>query len=383
MRRITLAKSALAVGLAAACAWTLMGCSAQSGDVKLTGGVAATVNGVEIPEDEVTMTVESVRSDQSMTDEESWGKWMAQYGYTPESVREEVLDGLINQEILLQNAESRGVAVDDATVDENVQSMKSNYESDEKWQEALSSVGITEDEYRENIKLSLLYQGVTATFEEESAPTDDSLMETAKTYMTYYDGAKRSSHILFDAADEATAQEVLNQINAGALDFATAAQEYSKDTGSASQGGDVGWDKLAQFVTEYTDALADLDEGQVSGLVKSSYGIHVIKCTQVFNAPEELTSLDQIPAEFLSVLTDMVKKQNQQTAYSDWLKSCRDNSEVVINDLPKNVSYNLDISKYNAELGDTVPADGEDVDAGSGDESQSDAEEASASVAEN
>lgn len=386
MKKISLAKSVVTVGLAAACAWSLAGCSGATGS---GGGVAATVNGTEISEDEVTAMVDSVREQQSLSDEDSWGTWMAQYGYTPESVREEVLDGLINQEILLQKAGDRGVTVDDATVDENVESMKANYENDEKWQAALSSVGITEDQYRENIKLSLLYQGVIESFAEDAAPTDEQLLTAASTYATYYDGAKRSSHILFDASDTETAQQVLDQINAGTLDFATAAEQYSKDTGSAAQGGDVGWDKLSSFVTEYTNGLKELSEGQVSGLVTSSYGIHIIKCTQVFNAPDEITSIDQIPSEFVETIRSMVLQQNEQTAYSDWLSSCRDSSDVVINDMPSRLSYYVDMSKYSSssdtsgELGSEVSSSADSSDSEDQGSSSSSSESGDASSAEN
>lgn len=386
MKKISLAKSVVTVGLAAACAWSLAGCSGATGS---GGGVAATVNGTEISEDEVTAMVDSVREQQSLSDEDSWGTWMAQYGYTPESVREEVLDGLINQEILLQKAGDRGVTVDDATVDENVESMKANYENDEKWQAALSSVGITEDQYRENIKLSLLYQGVIESFADDAAPTDEQLLTAASTYATYYDGAKRSSHILFDASDTETAQQVLDQINAGTLDFATAAERYSKDTGSAAQGGDVGWDKLSSFVTEYTNGLKELSEGQVSGLVTSSYGIHIIKCTQVFNAPDEITSIDQIPSEFVETIRSMVLQQNEQTAYSDWLSSCRDSSDVVINDMPSGLSYYVDMSKYSSssdtsgELGSEVSSSADSSDSEDQGSSSSSSESGDASSAEN
>ena len=386
MKKISLAKSVVTVGLAAACAWSLAGCSGATGS---GGGVAATVNGTEISEDEVTAMVDSVREQQSLSDEDSWGTWMAQYGYTPESVREEVLDGLINQEILLQKAGDRGVTVDDATVDENVESMKANYENDEKWQAALSSVGITEDQYRENIKLSLLYQGVIESCAEDAAPTDEQLLTAASTYATYYDGAKRSSHILFDASDTETAQQVLDQINAGTLDFATAAEQYSKDTGSAAQGGDVGWDKLSSFVTEYTNGLKELSEGQVSGLVTSSYGIHIIKCTQVFNAPDEITSIDQIPSEFVETIRSMVLQQNEQTAYSDWLSSCRDSSDVVINDMPSGLSYYVDMSKYSSssdtsgELGSEVSSSADSSDSEDQGSSSSSSESGDASSAEN
>ena len=386
MKKISLAKSVVTVGLAAACAWSLAGCSGATGS---GGGVAATVNGTEISEDEVTAMVDSVREQQSLSDEDSWGTWMAQYGYTPESVREEVLDGLINQEILLQKAGDRGVTVDDATVDENVESMKANYENDEKWQAALSSVGITEDQYRENIKLSLLYQGVIESFAEDAAPTDEQLLTAASTYATYYDGAKRSSHILFDASDTETAQQVLDQINAGTLDFATAAEQYSKDIGSAAKGGDVGWDKLSSFVTEYTNGLKELSEGQVSGLVTSSYGIHIIKCTQVFNAPDEITSIDQIPSEFVETIRSMVLQQNEQTAYSDWLSSCRDSSDVVINDMPSGLSYYVDMSKYSSssdtsgELGSEVSSSADSSDSEDRGSSSSSSESGDASSAEN
>ena len=386
MKKISLAKSVVTVGLAAACAWSLAGCSGATGS---GGGVAETVNGTEISEDEVTAMVDSVREQQSLSDEDSWGTWMAQYGYTPESVREEVLDGLINQEILLQKAGDRGVTVDDATVDENVESMKANYENDEKWQAALSSVGITEDQYRENIKLSLLYQGVIESFAEDAAPTDEQLLTAASTYATYYDGAKRSSHILFDASDTETAQQVLDQINAGTLDFATAAEQYSKDTGSAAKGGDVGWDKLSSFVTEYTNGLKELSEGQVSGLVTSSYGIHIIKCTQVFNAPDEITSIDQIPSEFVETIRSMVLQQNEQTAYSDWLSSCRDSSDVVINDMPSGLSYYVDMSKYSSssdtsgELGSEVSSSADSSDSEDRGSSSSSSESGDASSAEN
>lgn len=386
MKKISLAKSVVTVGLVAACAWSLAGCSGATGS---GGGVAATVNGTEISEDEVTAMVDSVREQQSLSDEDSWGTWMAQYGYTPESVREEVLDGLINQEILLQKAGDRGVTVDDATVDENVESMKANYENDEKWQAALSSVGITEDQYRENIKLSLLYQGVIESFAEDAAPTDEQLLTAASTYATYYDGAKRSSHILFDASDTETAQQVLDQINAGTLDFATAAEQYSKDTGSAAQGGDVGWDKLSSFVTEYTNGLKELSEGQVSGLVTSSYGIHIIKCTQVFNAPDEITSIDQIPSEFVETIRSMVSQQNEQTAYSDWLSSCRDSSDVVINDMPSGLSYYVDMSKYSSssdtsgELGSEVSSSADSSDSEDQGSASSSSESDDASSTEN
>lgn len=172
------------------------------------------------------------------------------------------------------------------------------------------------------------------------------MLESAKTYVSSYDGAKKSSHILFEASDEAQAQEVLDKINAGELDFATAAESYSKDTASAAEGGNVGWDRLSNLVTEYTTALADLNKGDVSGLVTSTYGIHIIQCTDVFEAPEELTSLDQLPTEFQDSIRTMLQSSNQSNAYYTWLEEQRNAADIQINDMPEGLPYYVDMANY-------------------------------------
>ena len=356
MKASSIAKAVCAVSLSALCVVGITACSGNSS--KSTGGVAATVNGAEIQEDEVTSSVESIRTQMSLTDEDTWGQWLVKNNYTPEKVREEVIDSLVTKQLIIQGAEEKGVTVNDDEVQSYVDQMKSNYASDDKWQEALKSVNMTEDEYKSNIKTSLLQQGLMKTFEGDD-PTDEDVLSYAKTYLSSYDGAKRSSHILFDSDDEATAQSVLDQINAGTLDFAEAAKTYSKDS-SAQNGGDVGWDKLNSFVSEYTAGLADLSKGQVSGLVTSSYGIHIIKCTDEFTAPSELTSLDQLPTEFVDQFRSSLKSQNQSKAYQQWLTDAKSNAEIDIKDMPSGLPYDLDLSKYQSDdsSSDTSSTDG-------------------------
>mgnify|MGYP004471865499 FL=1 len=348
MKASTIAKAVCAVSLSALCVVSATACSGNStSGSKGIEGVAATVNGAEIQEKDVTASVESIRSQMSLTDEDAWGEWMAKYDYTPEKVREEVIDSLVTKELIIQGAEEKGVTVSDDEVQSYVDQMKQNYASDDKWNEALQAVGMTEDQYKDNIKTSLLQQGLLKAFEGDD-PSDEDVLSYAQTYISSYDGAKRSSHILFDADDEATAQSVLDQINAGTLDFAEAAKTYSKDS-SGQNGGDVGWDKLNSFVSEYTAGLADLSKGQVSGLVTSSYGIHIIKCTDEFHAPAELTSLDQLPSEFVDQFRSSLKSSNQSKAYQQWLSDAKENADIEIKDMPSGLPYDLDMSKYQSD----------------------------------
>lgn len=353
MKKLSFAKSLASVSLAAVCALGIVGCSEQTSDTPTyTGGVAATVNGVEIPEDKVTQAIQDIRAQMSLTDEDAWGKWLAENDYTPESVREEIVNSYVDQELVKQGADSEGITADSAQVDQYVETMRGHYDSDTAWAEALEAVGMTEDEYRDNISLSLVSQQLQQKVGEGAAePTDEEVLESAKTYVSSYDGAKKSSHILFEASDEAQAQEVLDKINAGELDFATAAESYSKDTASAAEGGNVGWDRLSNLVTEYTTALADLSKGDVSGLVTSTYGIHIIQCTDVFEAPEELTSLDQLPTEFQDSIRAMLQSSNQSNAYYSWLEEQRNAADIQINDMPEGLPYWVDMANYPKEEG--------------------------------
>ena len=366
-------KSACVLGLSAVCALGVAGCSnsstapGSSNDGSVSGGVAATVNGEPISEDLVTNYIESLRAQYGLTDEGSWGQYLAASSLTPESLRENIINSYVELELMEEGAAAAGIVADDATVQGYVDSMKSNYDSDEKWQEALAGAGMTEDEYRQEIARQLVSQEFTATFESTEEPTDEEMLQYAQMYSSMFNGAKRSSHILFSADDEATAREVLERLQSGELDFAEAAQTYSQD-GSASNGGDVGWDKLSNFVTEYQTALDGLGKGELSGLVVSQFGIHIIKCTDTFEpatttaddgtVSANITSVSELPEEFQEVVKTAAKNQKSTENYQAWLTSERESADIVINPMPEDVPYNVDMSQYSATNGLTTDDNG-------------------------
>ncbi|MBC2887995.1 SurA N-terminal domain-containing protein [Gordonibacter massiliensis (ex Traore et al. 2017)] len=367
MKTANIMKAVCVAGLAATCVWGLAACSSANAN-GLTGGVAATVNGTEIPEDDVTNMIQGIRSQMGMDGEDEWGQWLADNAMTPESVREQMIDSFVQQELIKQGAKEKNISVDSSEIDSIVNTMKANYDGDDKWSAALEQANFTEESYRENIENQLLQKKLTESFASDEEPSQEDLLQYAQMYASAYDGAKRSSHILFDSGDEATAQSVLDQINSGELDFAEAAKQYSKDNdngngGSAAKGGDVGWDKLNSFVTEYTDALNGLEKDQVSGLVTSQYGIHIIKCTDVFNAPKAagedgtetvtITSTDQIPSEFLDSIKASLKQQKQNEAAQTWFSEYKESADIVINPMPEGLPYAVDMSKYTPAEGST------------------------------
>ncbi|MBP9827293.1 peptidyl-prolyl cis-trans isomerase [Candidatus Saccharibacteria bacterium] len=78
---------------------------------------------------------------------------------------------------------------------------------------------------------------------------------------------------------KAKADDLLNQIKGGA-DFAELAKKNSEDS-SAANGGDLGFIEKGQTVTEFEEAAYALKAGEVSGVVKTQFGFHIIKCLEV------------------------------------------------------------------------------------------------------
>lgn len=371
-------KGLCAAAVAALCVGALSGCAGDG----LTGGVAATVNGVEIQEDDITQDIQTMREKRMMTTESSWGEWLAEYNYLPTNVRDDYLDTYIDNEVLRQETAAMEIAVESSEVDDYVNQMSSRYESPEKWHEALDEVGMTEEDYREKIELSLMKQRVEETLPEVQPSAENDPLIYAQENLSTFDGVKRASHILFEAGDEATAQEVLDKLRSGELDFAEAAKTYSTDTGSGAEGGDVGWGApLNSFVDEFQQGLDGLQPGQVSDLVTSQFGTHIIKCTDMFNAPAELTSLDQLPEEIAEYAENQVAANETETPYETWLKEKREAADIVTNPMPENVPYNVDMSKYmDAETLETLKqqAEEEEEEFVEGEEAQEDGVDAAA-----
>lgn len=355
-------KSVGAVSMALALGAGLVGC----GGGGAAGDVAATVNGQDIMEQTVTDYVDNFRKGANLETDEAWGEWMVSNGYTPESVREEVINYYVDQDLYEQAAEEYDVKVEQEDIDAQLEQTKAMFESEEAFQEALEASNMTEESYIETVVTPTILQqklseAVAAANTEEGG--DDAALAQAQQMADQWNGAKRVSHILFQADDTtsdedlaAQAQEVLDQINAGTLSFEEAAQQYSADS-SAQNGGDVGWDKLTTFVTEFQDAVDGLEVGQVSDLVKTDYGYHIVTVTDQFTVPEGgLTSMDQLPEDFQSYLEYMQQSSDSQS-FSTWFTEYRENAEIVINPMPEGLPYDIDLAPYEEAAADAAVTD--------------------------
>src|SRR5262249_18769552 len=121
------------------------------------------------------------------------------------------------------------------------------------------NVGWSEQEYREFVRDSLLQKKLSAIF----ATTIPTVTEQI-----------HARHILLDTKDAADA--ALKRIQNGES-FGTIAQDVSTDTASKASGGDLGWFPRGQMTKTFEDAAFQLKPGQISDIVQSPFGYHIIQ----------------------------------------------------------------------------------------------------------
>jgi peptidyl-prolyl cis-trans isomerase D len=116
------------------------------------------------------------------------------------------------------------------------------------------------------------------------------------------------------------AEDLLKQLKSGAK-FEDLAKKYSEDPGSGKEGGSLGWIGRGQTVPEFEKAAFSLPKGQISDLVKSSYGFHIIRVDDRQDA--HVKSLDEVKSEIEPALKHQKAQQMAQKQAETLLKDAR------------------------------------------------------------
>ncbi|MDM5317776.1 peptidylprolyl isomerase [Fictibacillus sp. b24] len=244
--------------------------------------------------------VESKAGD--ITKEQFYNKMKEQYG-------DQVLNQMIDEMVLEDKYK-----VTDKEIDKEIDKIKEELGGEDAFKQALEQNGLADEkQLRERVK-SMLLNEKAAT---EGVKISDEEMK--KTFDEKYKTEVKASHILVD--DEKTAKEVQKKLNEGG-DFAKLAEEYSKDPGSKSKGGDLGFFGKGAMVPEFEKVAFTLDKGETSDLVKSDYGVHIIKVTDKRENKFE-DKKEQIEQEL---------KQQKAKPITEILENLRKKADVKVKD---------------------------------------------------
>jgi peptidyl-prolyl cis-trans isomerase C len=232
------------------------------------------------------------------------------------------LDQLVVYTLLKQEAKTRNIKIDDKEIDAKMQELKGQFPTQEAFDKALKDRNMTADSLKSDARTDLSVNKVMeAAVANIPGPTD---AEAKDFYDKNPDKFKqdeqvRASHILVrvepnaDAKTKARAkaeiESVLKELKAGG-DFAKLAQQHSQD-GSAAQGGDLGYFPHGQMVPEFDKVAFSLPVGQLSGVVTTQFGYHVLKVTD--RKPARTVPYEEAQAQIKQFLEQQKKQQAADT----------------------------------------------------------------------
>jgi peptidyl-prolyl cis-trans isomerase C len=254
-----------------------------------------------------------------------------------DEVLRSVLDQLITYTVLKQEAKNRSLSVTDAEVDARLQAMRSQFPDEETFKKALADRGMSLERLRSDARDDMNISKMLEAEVEAAGPASDADAQAfyEKNPEKFQRGESvRASHILLlvgEDADEATRKKTRAQIDElwkrakAGEDFAKLAQEHSQD-GSAANGGDLDFFTRGQMVPEFDNAAFALQPGQISDVVTTQYGFHVIKVTE--RRPASAVPLAEVNDRVKQYLTEQ-KKQERADAFIAGLKQ-KSRIEVLV-----------------------------------------------------
>ncbi len=278
-------KNSLWRSVAALVFLAVMVCPAMAADKKATNNKpVALVNGKEIPRGTFEAELSKAREQY-----EQQGKTLSEEQIA--SLKEGILDRFIRIEVLWQEALKKNISVDEKEIMEQKSQLKERFPDDKAFEAALKNMGITESELNDKLRQSAAIQELIEEEVAKKVTVPEKEMKAFYEQNPQYfkeEPQVKANHILIKVEENATEAEkaqakkkiteIQDKLKKGA-DFAALAKEHSQCPSSA-QGGDLGFFGRGQMVKPFEDAAFALKEGQISDVVETPFGYHLIKVTE-------------------------------------------------------------------------------------------------------
>lgn len=250
----------------------------------------------------------------------------------------QMLEGMEQSEVVYQKAKEVDALPTDEEVQKAVDNFNSYLDQDESIKKSAQEAGINDEFLKYTLTRQLAVTSYQNYFNEHTDIEESKIKEEYENNKDLYDKVT-ASHILISTKDEdgnelsdakkkaakKKAEEVLEKIKDGE-DFAKLAEKYSDDTANASNGGELGSFIYGEMVEEFSDAAFALKKGEVSGIVKTDYGYHIIKVTD--------------KATTYKAVRDDVKATLLSNDFSEEINSLVEKADIKENEkLLKSISY--------------------------------------------
>jgi peptidyl-prolyl cis-trans isomerase SurA len=243
----------------------------------------------------------------------------------------QVLERLITQRALLQQAKEDGVKIDDSQVERAIQRIaQENKLSAEEFRKALAQENIPYAKYRDDIRNEMIVQRLREREVDSKVQVSDAEVDQYLATLKAQNAGEteyRLAHILVAVPEQASsdqiesrrqrAEEALRSIKSGA-DFAQVAAAFS-DATDALQGGNLGWRSGARLPTVFAEAVREQKVGTVSGVMRSAAGFHIVKLLEK-RSHDDATLVDQTRARHILVRVNELTSEAEAKSKIERLK---------------------------------------------------------------
>ena len=292
----------------------------------LSDGKVAVVNGTVIPRAEFDRGMERAYRQFA-----GRGRSLSE-SQLPE-VKKSVIESLINQELLYQESQNESIKAEDKKIDEQMDALKKRFPNEKEYNTALAKMNLSEAEIKFQITKGMaIQQFIETKIVEKITVSDD---ETKAHYNNNLDLFKqpeqvRAMHILAMVAPQATEEqkaaarkklkEVQKKLGQGE-DFEALAKEHSEGP-SGAKGGDLGYFGRGQMVPAFEEVAFALKTGEVSDIVETKFGYHLIKV--VDKKPGSTMSYEEVKDN----LTQYMKQQKIQEQVKLYIEKLQKKAKV-------------------------------------------------------
>ncbi|MBB3109342.1 foldase protein PrsA [Paenibacillus phyllosphaerae] len=231
-----------------------------------------------------------------------------------------MLDSLISDELLKQEADKAGIAVTDADIEKEIEAIKKSFTTEDEFNAWLQNYGMTMDSFREQVPQQVMLRKI---LEPQTGVTDEQVKQYYEDNKASYDTQEQvqASHILVKT--KAEAEEILKQLKEGA-DFATIAKEKTLDEASKEAGGDLGFFPKGVMDSAFeTAAFALKNPGDLSEPVETTYGFHIIKLTE--HKAAVASTFEEKKEEIKTLLVS----QKVSELSGDWLAGIKADADIT------------------------------------------------------
>jgi len=187
--------------------------------------------------------------------------------------REKLLDMLVDEKLQLKKAKDLGITVTDEEVNSEVEKAKKYFDTEDKFNEFLKGQNMDLDYFKQSMKKELTINKLTEKMTEKITVTDEEVKTYYDTHQNEFMSVK-ASHILLDTKEEA--EKMLERVKAGE-NFAELAKQNSKDPSAKENSGNLDYFRHGEMVEPFEKAAFALKPGEISEIVQTDFGFHIIK----------------------------------------------------------------------------------------------------------